>query len=84
MMTRRSLVVMSAVDGSVFVVYQGASARRAWASAGWWPAMAYQQTATAWQASMNGSVRSTAAAVRLRACPAPNSCFESSIATSMV
>jgi hypothetical protein len=84
MMTRRSLAVMSAVDGSVFVVYQGASRRRASASAGWWPAVAYQQTATAWQASMNGSVRSTAAAVRLRACPVPNSCFESSIATSMV
>src|SRR5579875_1618177 len=79
MMTRRSSAVMSAADGSVFVVYQGA---RAPASAGWWPAVAYQQTAAAWQASMNGSVRSTAAAVRLRACPVPDSCFESSIATS--
>jgi hypothetical protein len=75
---------MSAVDGSVFVVYQGASSRRAWVSAGWWPAVAYQQTAIAWQASMNGIVRSTAAAVRLRACPVPDSCFASSIATSMV
>jgi hypothetical protein len=45
MMTRRSLAVMSAVDGSAFVVYQGAARRRASASAGWWPAVAYQQTA---------------------------------------
>jgi hypothetical protein len=50
------------VDGSVFAVYQGAFLRRASASAGWWPAVAYQQTARAWQASMNGMVRSTAAA----------------------
>src|SRR6516164_7036063 len=83
MMTRRSLAVMSAVDGSAFVVYQGAARRRASASAGWWPAVAYQQTAIAWQASMNGIVRSTAAAVRLRAWPVPNSCFASSIATSI-
>ena len=74
---------MSAVDGSVFDVYQGASSRRASASAVWCPAVAYQQTARAWQASMNGTVRPTAAAVRLRACPAPKSCFASSIATSM-
>ena len=74
---------MSAVDGSAFVVYQGAARRRASASAGWWPAVAYQQTAIAWQASMNGTVRSTARAVRLRACPVPNSCFASSIATSI-
>jgi hypothetical protein len=32
---------------------------------------------------MNGIVRSTAAAVRLRAWPAPKSCFASSIATSI-
>src|SRR5260370_27512452 len=83
MMTRRSLAVMSAVDGSVFAVYQGAFLRRASASAGWWPAVAYQQTARAWQASMNGMVRSTAAAVRFQACPVPNSCFASSIATSI-
>src|SRR6266568_1598252 len=83
MMTRRSLAVMSAVDGSVFVVYQGASRRRASVSAGWWPTVAYQQMAIAWQASMNGIVRSTAAAVRLRAWPMPKSCFASSIATSI-
>jgi hypothetical protein len=40
---------MSAVDGSVLLVYQGASMRRASVSAGWWPAVAYQQTAMAWQ-----------------------------------
>ena len=45
--------------------------------------MAYQQTAIAWQASVNGTVRSTAAVVRLRACPVPKICFASSIATSM-
>ena len=37
----------------------------------------------AWQASWNGMVRSTARAVRLRACPAPKTCRASSIATSM-
>src|SRR6266446_4283621 len=83
MMTRRSLAAMSAVDGSVFDVYQGALRRRASASAGWCPAVAYQQTARAWQASMNGRVRSTAVAVRLRAWPVPKSCFASSIATSI-
>jgi hypothetical protein len=46
---------MPAVGGSVLVVYQGGTARRASASAGWWPTVAYR-TATAWQASMNGSV----------------------------
>ena len=46
--------------------------------------MAYQQAAIAWQASVNGTVRSTAAVVRLRACPVPKICFASSIATSMV
>ena len=54
---------MSAVDGSAFEVYQGASRRRVPASAGWWPAVAYQQTAIAWQASMNGIVRRTARAI---------------------
>jgi len=37
----------------------------------------------AWQASWNGTVRSTARAVRLRACPAPKTCLLSSIATSI-
>jgi hypothetical protein len=82
-MTRRSLAVMSAVDGWDFDVYQGAFIRRASVSAGSWPAVAYQQTAIAWQASMNGIVCSTARAVRLRACPVPKICFASSIATSI-
>jgi hypothetical protein len=37
--------------------------------------VAYQQTAMTWQASMKGMVRSTAAAVQLRACPAPKTLF---------
>ena len=74
---------MSAVDGGVLVVYQGARWRRSSMSAGSWPAVAYQVMAMAWQASWKGTVRRTARAVRLRACPAPNSCLASSIATSM-
>ena len=35
-------------------------------SAGWCPALAYHTVAMAWQASWNGTVRSTARAVRLR------------------
>ena len=74
---------MSAVDGWAFVVYQGARGRCPATSAGSWPAVAYQQAVTAWQASWNGMVRSTARAVRLRACPAPKTWRASSIATSM-
>ena len=74
---------MSAVAGSALLVYHGASARRSCRSAGSWPAVAYQVTATAWQATWNGTVRSTARAVRLRACPAPKAWRTSSIATSM-
>ena len=74
---------MSAVDGWVLLVYQGARARWSATSAGSWPAVAYQQVAMAWQASWNGMVRSTARAVRLRACPAPKTCRASSIATSI-
>ena len=74
---------MSAVDGSVLAVYQGALARRVCGVGRVWPAVAYQLTVMAWQASWNGTVRSTARAVRLRACPVPKSCFASSIATSM-
>jgi hypothetical protein len=36
-MVRRSLASMSSKDGSVLVVYQGAAARRAATSSGWWP-----------------------------------------------
>jgi hypothetical protein len=84
MMTRRSLAAMSAVAGSALLVYHGESARRSCRSAGSWPTVAYQVTATAWQASSKGTVRSTAAAVRLRACPVPKICLESSIAISML
>ena len=73
---------MSAVDGSAFEVYQGASRRRA-SSQRVVAGGAYQLTAIAWQVSMNGIVRSTAPAVRLRAWPMPKSCFASSIATSI-
>src|SRR5215469_9712892 len=83
MMTRRSLAAMSAVAGSALLVYHGASERRSCRSAGSWPTVAYQVTAAAWQAIWNGTVRSTARAVRLRAWPAPKICFESSIAISM-
>src|SRR5580698_1200881 len=72
MMTRRSLVAMSAVAGSALLVYHGESMRRWCRSAGSWPEVAYQVTASAWQAIWNGTVRSTAAAaVRLRAWPVP-------------
>ena len=36
---------MSAADGVALVWYQGASARRAARSAGWWPCWAYQTIA---------------------------------------
>jgi hypothetical protein len=75
---------MSAVAGSALDVYHGASARRSCRSAESWPAVAYQVTAAAWQAIWNGTVRSTAVPVRLRAWPVPKICFASSIATSMV
>ena len=52
-------------------------------SAGWCPVVAYQVMAMPWQASSKGMVRRTAWAVRLRACPAPKTCFASSIAISM-
>ncbi|KPI13390.1 hypothetical protein OV450_8336 [Actinobacteria bacterium OV450] len=35
---------MSAKDGLVLVVYQGARARWSVASLGWWPCKAYQRT----------------------------------------
>jgi hypothetical protein len=81
--TRLSLAIMSEVDGWVLVVYQGSRARRSARSAGWCPAVAYQIIVSVWQASAKGTVRRTAAAVRLRACPAPKIDFESSNATSI-
>ena len=74
---------MSAVDGRTLVVYQGARARWPSTSAGWCPAVAYQVMAMLWQASSKGTVRRTACAVRLRACPVPKTCFASSIAVSV-
>src|SRR5215468_5136553 len=62
--TRRSLASMSAVDGRVFVRYHGARAWCSAASSGWCPVVAYQQMARVWQASPNGTVRSTAWALR--------------------
>ncbi len=73
---------MSLVDGLAFDVYHGEFLRRTCRSSSARPAVAYQATVTAWQAISNGTVRSTARAVRLRACPVPKSCFESCIATS--
>jgi len=74
---------MSAVAGSALLVYHGASERRSRTSAGSCPAVAYQVTATAWQAIWNGTVPSTAAAVRLRAWPVPKICLASSMAISI-
>jgi len=74
---------MSAVAGSALLVYHGESERRSRTSAGSCPAVAYQVTATAWQAISKGTVRWTAAAVRLRACPVPKTCLASSIAISV-
>jgi hypothetical protein len=58
---------MSAVEGSALVVYQGARARRSATSAGWCPAVAYHKIAMLWQARVNGMVRCTPVASRLRA-----------------
>ncbi len=74
---------MSAVDGWVLLRYQGAAARWPSTSAGSCPAVAYQVVVMLWQASWNGRVRRTAAAVRLRAWPHPKTCLLSSIATSI-
>jgi hypothetical protein len=56
---------MSLVDGSAFVVYQGEFLRRACRSSLVRPTVAYQVTVMAWQAISNGTVRSTARAVRV-------------------
>jgi hypothetical protein len=79
--TRLSLAIMSAVDGSALVAYQGARARCSATSAGSWPAVAYQMMARVWQVRVNGTVARTARAVRLRACPVPKTCLASSMAT---
>jgi hypothetical protein len=57
MRTRRSLAIMSAVEGWVLLVYQGACSRRAAMSASLWPAVAYQRVVRVWQARVKGTVR---------------------------
>src|ERR1035441_100076 len=57
MRTRRSLAIMSAVEGSALVRYQGARARWSSTSPGWWPAVAYQSMAMVWQARGDGRGR---------------------------
>ena len=64
---------MSAIEGACLVWYQGARARRAARSAGWWPCWAYQTIARLKQTSPKGTVRPTARGVRLRAWPTPAS-----------
>src|SRR6266704_1826306 len=72
MRVRRSLTSMSSKAGSVFSPYQGWSSPRASMSAGSWPCRAYHTTIRVWISSANGTVRSTARRVRLRASPAPS------------
>src|SRR3954467_5046380 len=83
MITRRSLTVMSSKEGSVLVVYHRARDRWSAASAGACPALAYQSTVRLRQMSPNGTVRCTAARVRLRAWPTPRIWRASENATSM-
>src|SRR6266545_1767447 len=66
MMTRRSLAVMSANEGSVLVVYQRARARCSATSAVAVPAVAYQTVTRLRQTRPKGTVRSTARGTRLR------------------
>jgi hypothetical protein len=70
-MVRRSSVSMSSKAGSVLVAYQGWSWRRAVAACRGWPCRAYQVTTRVETIRANGTVRSTARRVRLRASPAP-------------
>ena len=62
---------MSSKAGSVLAGYQGWAWRRAVMRAGLWPCRAYQMTTRVWVSRANGTVRSTARRVRLRASPAP-------------
>jgi Transposase, Mutator family len=68
---------MSANETACLVRYQGARARRAATSRAGWPHSAYQQTTRLTQTSPNGTVRSTARQVRLRAWPIPATCWPS-------
>ena len=73
---------MSLVDGSALLVYQGRAAAFAQvggvAAGGGVPG---DGDGLAGDLERDGAL--DGAAVRLRACPVPKSCFESSIATSM-
>jgi len=69
--TRRSWVSMSSKAGSVLPWYQGWAWRRAVMPARWWPCRAYHTTINVQVSRANGTVRSTARRVRLRASPAP-------------
>ena len=66
------------------VVLQQALARRRRTTAGLWPARWYQVITRDWVNRAKGTVRSTAARVRLRASPAPVMVLASLKATSMV
>ena len=62
---------MSSKAGSVLAWYQGWAWRRAVMPARWWPRWAYQVMTRVQVSRANGTVRSTARRVRLRASPAP-------------
>ncbi len=83
-MVRRSWVSMSSKAGSVLVAYQGWSWRRAVTAWRGWPCRAYQVTTKVETIRANGTVRSTARRVRLRASPAPRILRASAKACSMV
>jgi hypothetical protein len=65
------------------VVYQRARLRRSVITFGEWPVRWYQTTTRVWAWRPNGTVRSTARWVRLRASPTPVTCLASEKATSM-
>ena len=74
---------MSVKLGSVLVVYQGRALRWAVTSVVSWPCRAYQRWTMVMTSMPNGTVRSTAAGVRLRASPAPVMALASLKATSI-
>ena len=74
---------MSSKAGPVLVVYQGWLARRAVMIWGRCPWRAYQMMTRAWMSRANGTVRSTARRVRVRASPAPRTLRASEKACSM-
>src|SRR5215831_16535777 len=82
-MVRRSWVSMSSKAGSALVVYQGWSWRRAARVCRVWPCRAYQVMTRVETIRANGTVRSTARRVRLRASPAPRMLRASAKACSM-